>query len=107
MGPDSAIEVIRLACQRRKCQLIILSAVLDRSKEDFANLARTVADRLLPFCPVIIGGKGTSDCTDLLENHGIQCIDELNTLHNFRPSIHRNEKQSHRTFAIMTKEHIQ
>lgn len=97
LGPDSGIDLIHLACQRRQSKLVVLSCVVEPSEEDMKDLIDKISSKLLPLCPVLIGGKGASLFIDWLEQRGIRFIQDVQDLehtkidslsidHSFSPS---------------------
>ena len=85
LGVNSDIDVIRLACERRQGKLIILSIVLERSENDFSHMVKHIKEKLLGLCPVMIGGRGASNFSSLLEEQGIAYIESIHQLRNLEP----------------------
>lgn len=77
LGPESGIDLIHLACQRRQSKLVVLSCVVEPSEEDMKDVIDKISSKLLPLCPVLIGGKGATLFIDWLERRGIRFIGDI------------------------------
>ena len=85
LGTDSGIDMIRIACKRHLARLIIISMVKEPSKLEFIKILKQIRTRLLPLCPVIVGGQGVSGYTNEMEQFGIKYLQEFNQIKNIKP----------------------
>ena len=106
LGTDSSMDMIRIACKRRMARLIIISMVREPSKVEFTTILKQMSKKLLPLCPVIVGGQGVSGLKNDMEQAGIAYFKEFKQINNLKPqtSDHPNaifEVPSLRTKANM------
>ena len=87
LGPDTDIDLIRLACKRRSGRLIIMSMVREPHQKDITMLMEHIKQQLLPHYPVIIGGQGASKYIDLIERYGIKYIEDMNYIKRLKPHV--------------------
>lgn len=85
LGPDTNIEILRLACDRRHAKLVILSCVVEPSEIEMKQLIENIVQELLPVTAVLIGGKGASLYIDWLERKGIRYIGEIERVGEITP----------------------
>ncbi|GJL56810.1 MAG: HTH-type transcriptional repressor CarH [Nitrospirales bacterium] len=85
LGVNTDIDLVRLACERRQGKLIILSTLLEQSEKDMRQLILHIKKKLLPLCPVILGGRGAMPFRALLEEHGIMFVEHVHQLQSLRP----------------------
>ena len=104
LGSDSGIDMIRIACKRRLAQLIILSMVREPSKVEFTKILKQIRKRLLPLCPVIVGGQGVSGFTNDMEQAGITYFQEFQQIKKLKPRTSDSPKTLFRVPSLGTKE---
>ncbi|UCE64529.1 MAG: MerR family DNA-binding transcriptional regulator [Nitrospirota bacterium] len=85
LGTDSGIDMIRIACKRRMAGLIIISIVREPSKVEFTKILKQITKRLLPLCPVIVGGQGAAGFKREMEQSGITYFQEFNQIKTLKP----------------------
>ena len=85
LGPDSNIDMVHLACRRRRAKLVLLSCVVEPSKDAMKLLIEDIVRQLLPITTVAIGGKGASLYIDWLERKGIRYIGEIEQVSQLTP----------------------
>ncbi len=86
LGVNTDIDLVRLACERRQGKLVILSTVLERPEKEFRLMTKQIEKKLLPLCPVIIGGRGAANYSNFLEEHGITYVEQVQQLQSLKPS---------------------
>ncbi|MGB0910479.1 MAG: MerR family transcriptional regulator [Nitrospirales bacterium] len=86
MGVNSDIDLVHLACERRQGKLVILSTVLERPEKEFQHMTKQITNKILPLCPVIIGGRGAAKYSTFLEEQGITYIEHVQQLQSLKPS---------------------
>ena len=87
LGTDSGIDMIRLACKRRLAKRIIISMVKDSTHKHFSRMINDIQNKLLPLCPVSIGGHGASAFRDLMEQSGITYFEDFNQVKYLNPRV--------------------
>jgi methanogenic corrinoid protein MtbC1 len=81
LGPNLPLTDLEALCDRVHPDLILLSLTESKSNEEAAHLLhelRTLSQRW----HVAVGGKGACAMEHLLENTGIELLDDLGALHN-------------------------
>lgn len=77
LGPDVSIEVVRLACRRRRAKLVLFSWVVELAADDVQDLIDEIVRHVLPLTMVVMGGRGAGVYKDWLEQTGIRYIDDV------------------------------
>ena len=90
LGTDSGIDMIRIACKRHLARLIIISMVREPSKIEITKILKQMRKRLLPLCPVIVGGQGVSGYKNEMEQFGIKYLQEFNQIKKLKPPTFDN-----------------
>ena len=85
LGPDSSIDMIRLACTRHRAKLALLSCVIEPSSTDIKSITEKIMRQLMPITTVAIGGKGASLHIDWLKKKGIQYIKDIEQVSELTP----------------------
>lgn len=93
LGPDSKIEMLRLACQRHHAKLVVLSCVLEQSLKEMKGLVRAISAQLLPLCSVVIGGNGITQYVQFLEEHGIRFMNNVKDVKQIAPRLESMESK--------------
>lgn len=85
LGPDTGIEVLRLACKRRGASLAVLSCTFELKDRDMRTLADRLRSRVAPLCPVYLGGKGASAFATLLASRDLSVLSEIHHVRQLTP----------------------
>ena len=104
LGTDSSIDMIRIACKRRMAQLIIISMVSEPSKGEFPKVLKQITKKLLPLCPVIVGGQGVSEFKKDIEQSGITYLQEFNQIKKLKPQPFNDTNSILGVPSLRTKE---
>lgn len=81
LGPNLPLPDLETLCERVRPDLILLSLTETRSDDAAFHLLQGLRG-LGQRWPVAVGGKGASAMEPLLENTGIELLDDLGALHN-------------------------
>ncbi len=85
LGPDTGIEVLRLACKRRRANLAVLSCTFELKEREMRKLVDRLRTRVRPLCPVVIGGKGAAACASLLAAQDLRVLTEIQQVRRCTP----------------------
>lgn len=85
LGPDVSIEVVRLACRRRRAKLVLFSWVVELAADDVKDLIDDITRHVLPLTMVVMGGRGAGVYQDWLERKGIRYIDDVERVRKLKP----------------------
>ena len=104
LGTDSGIDMIRLACKRRLAKLIVISMVREPNKKEFTKVLNQLTKRLLPLCPIIVGGQGASVFKNKMEQSGITYLEEFNQIKTLKPQMSDHLYRTYGVPSLRTKE---
>ncbi len=85
LGPDTGIEVLRLACKRRRANLVVLSCTFELKEREMRKLLERLRTRIAPLCPVSLGGKGASAFASVLDGRGFSVLADINQVRRLTP----------------------
>lgn len=87
LGPDVNVDVVRLACRRRRGKLVLFSCAVEPPPSDMNNLIDDIVRQLLPLTKVVVGGRGAEGYRDWLERRGIRYIVEIHRVKAITPRL--------------------
>lgn len=85
LGPNVSIDVVRLACRRRRRELVLFSCVIELASADMNDLINDIVRELLPLTTVFMGGRGADRYKDRLEQKGVRYIDDVERVKELKP----------------------
>ncbi len=104
LGTGTDIDLIRSACKRRMSRLAIISIVREPNQKEMTTLVKHIKSKLLPLCPVIIGGQGASGFIDLMQQNSIEYFEDFNCIKKLKPHIDEVTKLINGSGATNRKE---
>ena len=85
LGPNSNIDMMRLACERHRAKLVIVSCTVERPLTHMKHLTEKIMRQLMPITTVLIGGKGANLHIDSLKRKGIRYIEKIEQFNELIP----------------------
>jgi len=97
IGPSRDMELIHLACVKRKSTLVLLASVIEQSPEDMKDILFYITTYLLPITTVMVGGSGSLLYRDWLEKKGIHVIKDMIGLQTLTPTMFESHRHLRET----------
>ncbi len=85
IGPNTDIELIRLACIKHQSKLVVLACVVEQPPEDMKDIIFDITKFLLPISSVVIGGMGANLYRDWLGKKDIRIMNSHEELKQLTP----------------------
>lgn len=105
LGPDASIDVLQIACERHVANLAVLSITYEQPRRTMSRFIDLLSTRILPVCPIIVGGEAVVGYEDLLQQRGIYVVKDLKSMASITPQ-HPMSQRSGRSVPSPGKQRI-
>ncbi|CAI4029953.1 Cobalamin B12-binding domain-containing protein [Nitrospira tepida] len=83
LGPNTPIDDLSALCLDVQPALVLLSMTLGGPDDELHALAKALAHKIKPLCPVGLGGAGLSAVKEIFEEEGLVVLEDLDSLDRF------------------------
>jgi methanogenic corrinoid protein MtbC1 len=83
LGADVPIDSLSSICLQSRASVVILSMTMPLSESEANHFILQIQEKVLPICPVWIGGRGVLKIKSDFQRHNIEVIDRIDELKNY------------------------
>ena len=85
LGPNVSFDVLKMALRRKQPQLMILSCTMEPPEKTIKNWLKDIIHTIQPKCQVVTGGTGFFSYAELLKQHSIPYLQNIQDINMFPP----------------------